>query len=104
MTRIIKRIFAILSGFASLGSGMLWHLSADLQISAIRMSNNPSELRRLNQLTPTFTQVELDSAIDKIQKTIENFTSLSAQYNFWAAIFAVVAGVTLATIVTMENE
>ena len=102
MNRLLKQVLATISGFASLGSGIFWHLSADLQLSAIKLSSNPAILNKMNELNPQLSKAQLDLAIENIRKTIDVFSLASAQYNLWAAILAVLAGVTLAIIVSFD--
>lgn len=103
MNKILKQSLATLSGFSSLGSGIFWHLSANLQLSAIELGGNPAILIKMNELNPKLTQAQLDLAVENIRKTIDVFLLASAKYNLWAAILAVIAGITLAVIVSIDN-
>jgi len=70
MTSLVRKSSAALAGIASLVSGAFWHLSAEAQLRALKLSGD---------------------AGDKL-------TLLAAQQNSWAAISAVVAGVILAAL------
>ena len=70
MTSVVRKSFAAFAGIASLISGAFWHLSADAQVKALKLSGEAADV----------------------------LTLVSAQHNLYAAICAVVAGVILAAL------
>jgi hypothetical protein len=77
-----KNILAAIAAFASLFSGLFWHLSAKAALD-------------VSTATATGTASEALNAV-------RDLTTLSIHYNLWAAYGAAVAGIALAIALALE--
>jgi hypothetical protein len=82
--KIFIKVLNVISAFTSFGSGIFWLLSAQAQLEAMNLANLVSS--------------------EKVQKGIAALSKISAEYNFWAAIFAGITGIALAIIVTAADD
>lgn len=98
MNSVARKILATIAGFASLISGVFWHLSADAQVKALKLSGEAAAALSKVAETPIPTKEALASAGRAAGEAASALTILSAQQNLYAAIFAVVAGVVLAVL------
>ncbi len=75
MSKVLKRSLSGIAALASLASGLLWKISADVQIQAA--STHSEEL-------------------------VRKLLDLSAHENLWAACCSVVSGLILAVVMSLE--
>ena len=102
MTSVVRKSFAAIAGIASLTSGAFWHLSADAQVKALRLSGEAAAALSKVAETSAPTQEVLANAGRAAGEAANALTFLSAQHNLYAAICAVVAGVILAALAGTE--
>ena len=98
MTSVVRKSFAVIAGIASLISGAFWHLSADAQVKALKLSGDAAAALLKFAEAPSPTQEALANAGRAAGEAVNALTFLSAQHNLYAAICAVVAGVILAAL------
>lgn len=90
--------FAAIAGIASLIAGAFWHLSADTQVKALKLSGEATAALSKVEGTPTPAQEALANASRAAGEAANALTFHPAQHNLYAAIREVVARSILAVL------